>query len=128
MVTVKNMTSQHDPGQLEMLFGKSATTRVLDFMHVFDCYDYNKKDIAENSGISPRHATLAIKKLEKLELIKKTRTIGNSQMYQYNIENPAAKALDTFTLKLAGQECQKIADQELKKQQSQQPNTQPIEA
>jgi DNA-binding MarR family transcriptional regulator len=112
-VSVKNMTDQqHDPGQLEMLFGKSAIARVLDFMHIFDCWDYNIKDIAENSGVSPRHATTAITKLEKLEFIKKTRTIGNSQMYQYNTESKAAMTLDKFTLLLADQEVQKIIEQE----------------
>jgi len=114
----------HDPGQLEMLFGnRSATARILDFMHVFRDWDYNIQDIAENSNVSPRHATNAIQKLEKLELIKKTRTVGNSQMYKYNTENKAAILLDKFTLELAGQEAQKIANQQIAKEQQ---TTQPI--
>lgn len=109
--------SQHDPGQLELLFGKqSAAARILDFMHIFRDWDYNIKDIAENSNVSPRHATIAIQKLERLELIKKTRTVGNSQMYKYNTENKAAMLLNQFALELAGQEAQKIADQELAKE------------
>jgi len=111
------MIEQHDPGQLETLFGKhSATARILDFIHIFRDWDYNIQDIAENSNVSPRHTTIAIQKLEKLELIKKTRTVGNSQMYKYNTDSKAAMLLNKFTLELAGQEAQKIADQEIAKE------------
>ncbi len=36
-------------------------------------------------------------------------------MYQYNMQNKAAELLERFSLELAGQEAQKIADQELAK-------------
>jgi DNA-binding transcriptional ArsR family regulator len=107
------MTNQHEPGQLEILFGKhSATARILDFMHVFRDWDYNKKDIAENSGVSPRHATIAINKLEKLELIKKTRNVGNSEMYKYNTDNPVAMLLNKYAVELAFQEAEKTVKKE----------------
>jgi len=118
------MTKQHDPGQLEMLFGKSAVARILDFMHVFRDWDYNKQDIAKNSNVSPRHATIAIEKLEKVGLIKKTRTIGNAHMYKYNCENKAAMTLNSFTLELADQETQKIVEQELTKEHTKTTTTQ----
>lgn len=112
---------EYNPGQLETLFGKhSATAKVLDFMHIYRDWDYNIQDIAENSNLSPRHTTNAIKKLEKLEIIKKTRNIGNAQMYQYNKDNKAAMLLDKFTLELAFQECQKIVDKENKQEQTNQ--------
>jgi hypothetical protein len=111
------MSSKHEPGQLEELFGnRSATARILDFISVFRDYDYNKQDIAKNSDVSPRHATIAIEKLEKLELIKKTRNIGQSQMYKFNTENPVAMLLAKFAHELAAQECTKIANQELSKE------------
>ncbi len=106
------MESEHEPGQLEELFGsRSATARILDFMSVFRDYDYNKQDIAENSDVSPRHTATAINKLEKLEIIKKTRTVGVSQMYKFNSENPAAMLLAKFVHELAAQECTKLANQ-----------------
>jgi DNA-binding MarR family transcriptional regulator len=112
------MTKQHDPGTLERLFGStSATTRILDFMSVFRDWDYNKKEIAENSNISQKHVTKALNKLEQLELIKKTRNVGNSQMYKYNTENKAAMLLEKFALEIAGQEAQKIADAEIAKEE-----------
>ena len=115
------MTSNnHDPGILERLFGgTSATARILDFMSTFRDWDYNKKDIAENSKVSQKHVTKALSKLEELELIKKTRNVGHSQMYKYNVGSNAAMLLVKFALELAGEECQKIADQELAKEHKQ---------
>jgi hypothetical protein len=108
--------SKHETGQLEELFGnRSATARILDFMAVFREYDYNKQDIARNSDVSPRHAAAAIDKLEKLEIIKKTRNVGLSQMYKFNTENPVAMLLAKFAHDLAAQECTKIANQEIAK-------------
>jgi len=108
----------HDPGVLERLFGNTATSRLLDFMHVYREWDYSKQDIAKNSDVSFRHAAKAVDKLEKLELIKKTRNVGRAQMYQYNVQNPAAQLLQKFALELAGQEAQKIADQEITKEET----------
>jgi len=108
----------HDSGPIERLFGSSAAARIIDFMQVFRDWDYSKQDIAENSDLSSRHAAKAIDKLEKLELIKKTRNVGRAQMYQYNIQNPAAQLLQKFSLEIAGQEAQKIADQEIAKEEA----------
>lgn len=114
---MKNNTN-HDPGQLERLFGSTATARILDFMHIFRDWDYSKQDISKNSNVSFRHAAKAINNLEKLELIKKTRNVGRAQMYQYNTKNPAAQLLQKFALELAGQEAQKIADEEIAKEEA----------
>ncbi|MCL2359887.1 hypothetical protein, partial [Candidatus Bathycorpusculum sp.] len=81
----------------------------------------------KNSNISKQHITKALKKLEQTELIKKTRTVGRSEMYQYNMNNKAAELLNKFILEIAFQEGEKIATDELKNQHLQQPNTQSIE-
>jgi hypothetical protein len=118
-----------ESGTLKCLFNGIASAKILDFMLVFRDWDYSKQDIAKNSNVSLRHAYKAIDKLEKLELIKKTRTIGKAQMYQYNTENPAAQLLQKFTLELAFQECQKIADAQIaKEEQTKQPKTPTISA
>jgi hypothetical protein len=39
-------------------------------------------------------------------------------MYQYNTQNPAAQLLQKFALELAGQEAQKIADQQIAKEEA----------
>ena len=113
----KMKNKNHDIGQLEELFGSTATARILDFMLVFRDYDYSKQDIAKNSDVSFRHAYKAIEKLERLEIIKKTRTVGRAQMYRYNTEKQTAQLLQKFALDLAYQECQKIAESEIAKEE-----------
>jgi hypothetical protein len=107
----------HDQATLERLFGSSAATRILDQLTLFHDYDYSKMDIAKNSDVSFRHALHEIEKLEELELIKKTRTIGRAQMYKLNTDNPATQLLIKFKMQLACQEAQKIADEEIAKEE-----------
>ena len=109
--------NSEEPGPLERLFGHTATARILDFMHLFREWDYSKMDIAKNSNVSFPHALKEIKKLEKLNLIKKTRNVGRAQMHQYNMENPAAQLLQKFALQLASTEVDlELARQEQEKQ------------
>ncbi|MDR0471037.1 MAG: hypothetical protein LBH79_04850 [Nitrososphaerota archaeon] len=117
----------HDPGPLERLFGStSATARVIDFMSTFDCYDYNKKDIAENSNVSQKHVKYAIEKLEQLGIIKKTRKIGSSEMYQYDMTNQAAELLEKFSMIIATHQCEKTVAEELAKQPATKTNQEPL--
>ena len=113
-----------ETGPLERLFNGIASAKILDFLIVFRDYDYSKQDIAKNSGVSFRHA---LREIEKLELIKQTRTVGRAKMYKLNTENPISQLLQKFTLDLAYQECQKITEQENAKEQQNKP-TQTIPA
>jgi len=70
-------------------------------------------DIAKNSGVSFRHALREITKLEKLDIIKRTRNVGHAQMYKLNTENPATQLLSKFALKIASTE----VDHELARQE-----------
>jgi hypothetical protein len=106
-----------ETGPLERLFNGIASAKILDFLIVFHDYDYSKQDIAKNSNVSFRHTLREIEKLEKLELIKQTRTVGHAKMYKLNTENPITSLLQKFTLDLAYQECQKIAEQEPAKEE-----------
>jgi len=94
-------------GILAEVFG-GVSAKVLEFMSTFREYDYSKQEIAKGSGVSPRHAVIALEKLEKLELVKKTRNMGHAHMYKYNIDNEAAKLLQKFALTLACQEYKKL--------------------
>jgi hypothetical protein len=107
-----------ETGPLERLYNGVAPAKILDFLTLFHDYDYSKMDIAKNSGVSFRHTLREITKLEKLELIKQTRTVGHAQMYKLNTENPAAQLLRKFAIELTGQEAQKIADQEIAKEEA----------
>jgi hypothetical protein len=105
-----------ESGPLERLFNGTAPAKILDFLTVFRDYDYSKMDIAKNSGVSFRHALREIEKLEKLNLIKQTRTVGHAQMYKLNTENPATRLLSKFALQIASTE----VDQELSRQEKEQ--------
>ncbi|MDR2699266.1 MAG: helix-turn-helix domain-containing protein [Nitrososphaerota archaeon] len=88
-------------GPLERLFG-SVTAKILDYMQIHSqTHDFSKQDIAKYSGVSPRHTTIALEKLEKLELITHTRNIGHAHMYKYNTESETAQLLKKFTTKTA---------------------------
>jgi hypothetical protein len=101
-----------ETGPLERLFNGIASAKILDFLIVFRDYDYSKQDIAKNSGVSFRHSLREIEKLEKLQLIKQTRSVGHAKMYKLNTENPITSLLQKFTLDLAYQECQKTLQEE----------------
>jgi hypothetical protein len=105
-----------ESGPLERLFNGTAPAKILDYLTVFRDYDYSKMDIAKNSGVSFRHALREIEKLEKLNLIKQTRTVGHAQMYKLNTENPATRLLSKFALQIASTE----VDQELSRQEKEQ--------
>jgi hypothetical protein len=125
--TKKNPDKALDNGPLERLYNGAAPAKILDFLTIFHDYDYSKMDIAKNSGVSFRHTLQEIQKLEQLGLIKQTRTVGHAQMYRLNTDNPATQHLRKFTLEIACQEAQKIANQEIEKEQAANP-TQPLTA
>ena len=105
-----------ESGPLERLFNGTAPAKILDFLTVFHDYDYSKMDIAKNSDVSFRHALREIKKLENLNLIKQTRTVGQAQMYRLNTGNPTAQLLAKLALQLASTEI----DQEKSRQENNQ--------
>lgn len=62
-------------------------TRILDFLLTFDNFDYPKTQIAKNS------VERMLPSLVKLGLVKKTRKVGKSELYQINKDNPIALLL-----------------------------------
>jgi MarR-like DNA-binding transcriptional regulator SgrR of sgrS sRNA len=100
-------------GILERTFG-GVTAKVLDFLIVHREYDYSKQDIANYSKVSLRHAILSIEKLEKLDIIKRTRNVGAAHMYQLNLENEITTAFTQCIRKIAAYESLKNAEQLIK--------------
>ena len=76
--------------------GDTPKTRILDFLMTFSHFDYPKTEIARNSGVSYTNLELILPKLVNLELVRKTRKVGKSEMYQINKENPTTKILLKF--------------------------------
>jgi predicted transcriptional regulator len=95
------------------VFGiKSPMLKVLDFLMDNESFDYSKTDIAEGIGLSRATLFKAWPKLEALDLITATRTVGQAKMYKLNKQNPITKKLmelddaisEYFALKHCSQE------------------------
>jgi DNA-binding transcriptional ArsR family regulator len=91
---------------------KSPMLKVLDFLMDNESFDYSKTDIAEGIGLSRATLFKAWPKLEALDLITATRTVGQAKMYKLNKQNPITKKLmelddaisEYFALKHCSQE------------------------
>jgi predicted transcriptional regulator len=105
-----------EKGPLERTFKGSATAAILDFLTLYKHWDYSKSDIAKNAGVNFRTVLRLLPRLEELGVIKQTRRVGKALMYQFNVENPIAKAIDDLSFRIARYDADKIAAEELKRE------------
>ena len=75
------------------IFGKNPVMKVLDFLMTYQLFDYPLTEIAKNSGVSYSTLQTFWNRLEKNNIVIKTRRIGKSDLYQLNTNNPAIKQL-----------------------------------
>jgi len=73
------------------LLGNSPMIKVLDFLLVDREFDYSKKELAENSGISYNTLKSILPYLLSNEIIVKTRRIGKQDMFRLNTGNKYVK-------------------------------------
>ena len=73
------------------VYGDSPTLRVMDFLIVFQEFDYSMKDIARNSKIGYTTLKLFWSKLVDREIVVQTRVVGKAKMFKLNLENPEVK-------------------------------------
>ena len=78
------------------IFGNSPILRILDFLVVYEDFDYSMTDIANLSGIGYSTLKLFWNKLEKNNIIINTRTVGKAKMYRLNTSNPVVKKFRDF--------------------------------
>ncbi|MEM2971342.1 MAG: hypothetical protein QW270_02835 [Candidatus Bathyarchaeia archaeon] len=105
-----------EEGPLERMFKGSAMAAILDFLVIYKHWDYSKSDIAKSAGVNFRTVLRLLPRLEELGVIKRTRHVGKAIMYQFNMENPVAKAIDDLSFKIAKQDADKKVAEELKKE------------
>lgn len=72
---------------------KSPMLKVLDFLMDNEAFDYSKTDIAEGTDLSRTTLFRVWPKMEALELITATRTVGQAKMYMLNKKSPIVKKL-----------------------------------
>ena len=75
------------------VFGNNPAIKVLDFLITFQSFDYPLTEIAKNSGVGYSTLQTFWPKLEKNNVITKTRRVGKSDLYKLNTDNPAVKQL-----------------------------------
>ena len=75
------------------VFGSNPVMRVLDFLITFQLFDYPLTEIARNSGVSYSTLQTFWEKLEKNNIVIKTRRVGKSDLHKLNTKNPAVKQL-----------------------------------
>ena len=97
------------------LVGNSPKARVLDFLLESYAFDYSLTDICKFSNVGWTTLHKFWKDLEKLELVKQTRTVGKAKMYKLNLQNPTVQLLIKFDHELSF----KAGDREIAKQQVQ---------
>ena len=75
------------------LFGNNPMMKVIDFLITFQLFDYPLTEIAKNSGVSYSTLQTFWDKLERNNIIIKTRRVGKSDLYKLNTNNPAVQQL-----------------------------------
>ena len=75
------------------VFGNNPMMKVIDFLITFQLFDYPLTEIAKNSGVSYSTLQTFWDKLERNNIIIKTRRVGKSDLYKLDTNNPAVKQL-----------------------------------
>ena len=75
------------------VFGNNPVMKVLDFLISFQLFDYPLTEIAKNSEVSYSTLQTFWDKLERNNIVLKTRRVGKSDLYKLNTDNPAVQQL-----------------------------------
>lgn len=99
---------------LEDLFGNNAFVKVLDFFLENRFWDYTKKDVAKESGISRTQLYRFWNVLEEFELAKGTRKIGGTTLYKVNLDSLIIRLLEQLSQSVANEMNERILIEEKK--------------
>lgn len=89
------------------IFGSSPRVKVIDLFISHPWTEYTKTDIANYSGIARSTLYDFLEELEDFNLIKKTKKVGNAQLYIVNMDSEVTKLISAFQLSLAEIEIKK---------------------
>jgi len=73
------------------IMGNTPINRVLDFLVVYDQFDYSIMDIAKNSKVGYATLMRIWNSLEKNGIVLMGRVVGRAKMYKLNKANPAVQ-------------------------------------
>ena len=95
---------------LKDLFGNHPLIRVLDFLLENRFWDYTKTDIAKHAGISRPQLYRIWNVLAEHGLVKSSRKIGATTLYQTNMESPVMRALEKLSMTIADEKNKRILE------------------
>ena len=81
------------------VFGDYPIIRIFDFLITYREFDYSKKDISNEAGVSWNTLLSIWDHLVERGLIKRTRKVGKQELFQINTKNDVViKLLETYDL------------------------------
>lgn len=86
---------ENKPIYLEIM-GDYPINRVLNFLVVYDQFDYSLTDIAKNAKVSYSTLMAFWKELEETKIVAMSRKVGKAKMFKLNKENTAVKQFIQF--------------------------------
>jgi len=99
---------KEDISVLVEYFGSHPMIRIVDFLIENKIFDYSKKQIAEEVGISKATLFKYFVKLEEVGIVTVSRRFGKTKLYKINEESPIVKKLVELGLTLADVASNKI--------------------
>ena len=84
------------PNTLVKLFGESSVMKIVDYLMAADI-DVTISDVCHEVGLSRKTVDTAIKRLIQGGLIRRTRTVGKTALFEFNKENPISQKLDEIS-------------------------------
>ncbi len=97
---------------LEDLFGNGPLVKIIDFFLENRFWDYTKTDIASHSAISRTQLYKVWSVILEAELVKETRKIGATTLYQVNMDSPIMRRLEKLSLTIADEKNKKTLETE----------------
>lgn len=68
-------------------FGDTPINRVLDFLVVYEDFDYPMIEIAQKAGVGYSTLKLFWNELERRKIVVRTRIIGKAKLYKLDTQN-----------------------------------------
>lgn len=92
---------------LTEIFGNCPKVKVIDLLISHPGSEYSKTDIANLSGVSRSTLYEFLDQLKEYGIIKPTKKVGNTQLFEVNMSSEITQLISAFQLSLADIEIQK---------------------
>lgn len=109
-VPISMNPEEPDSAFLEV-FGGSPILRILDFLVIYENFDYRLRDIARLSNMNYSTLKLLWPKLEEQGIVKHTHKTGSEKRYQLDLKNPIARRFREFYWEVTKREVRQFLEE-----------------